>query len=67
MRDLHGAGLVLIAHTFIAILLIGAGAVLVGFGHITQETYLAMVSGSIGLLSGGGTALALQNSLKTES
>lgn len=57
----------LAAHTAVAILLIGSGAVLVGLGEITQETYLAMVSGGIGLLSGGGTALALHHAFEQES
>lgn len=55
---------VLFVHAGISVCLIVVGAILTGLGSITQDTYLAMVSGAVGLLSGGGTALALQNQIK---
>ncbi len=63
MSTVPGAALVLIAHTAVACLLIGSGGVLVALHDVTQETFLAMVSGGLGLLSGGGTALALHHAL----
>ena len=54
---------ILLVHSATAIALIATGGALVGIGAIGQDTLLAMVSGAVGLLSGGGTALALQHSL----
>lgn len=58
------AVVVLFVHASIAALLIVTGAVLIALTDIGQDTLLAMVSGAVGLLSGGGTALALERSLQ---
>lgn len=57
------AYIVLAVHGSIAFVLIVVGAVLIALGSIGQDTYLAMVSGALGLISGGGAAMAIHNSL----
>ena len=54
---------VLIVHASIALTLIIVGAVLIATGSIGQDTFLALVSGGLGLVSGGGAAIALHNSV----
>lgn len=63
----HPALYVLFVHAGIASLLIVTGTLLDALGSIGQDTLLAMISGAVGLLSGGGTAIALQQSLKPTS
>lgn len=59
----HPAYVVIAVHALIALVLIIIGAVLIALGSIGQDTYLAMVSGALGLISGGGAAMAIHNSL----
>ena len=63
MLSTHPAVTVLLVHATVTLALIVAGAVLVGIGAISQPTLLAMISGGVGLLSGGGTALALESAI----
>ena len=63
MTRTHPATFVLIVHSLVTLALIVAGAVLVAMGAINQSTLLAMISGGVGLLSGGGTALALEGAI----
>jgi Na+/glutamate symporter len=58
------ATLVLIVHGSVTVCLIVCGSVLVAMHAIGQSTLLAMISGGVGLLSGGGTALALQSAIQ---
>lgn len=52
---------VLLVHAGLAMTLIISGGVLIAVGSIGQDTFLAMISGALGLVSGGGAAIALHN------
>ncbi len=60
---MRASSLVLVVHAVVSLALIGVGAGLIASGSIGQDTFLAMISGALGLLSGGGTALALEHSI----
>lgn len=60
---MSSAIVVLLVHAAITLALLVSGSVLVEMHAISQGTFLAMVSGGIGLLSGGGTALAIVREL----